>query len=101
MAYKANRVRKHYAVQNTLRWLEVRANPSAISWDDFRCFPRGEPLVDANMINFFVDQVGIEFVKRWATPFVRSVAKMANVEHLIHACIVALLPQRLEEKQGM
>ena len=89
MAYKAERVRKRYAVQNALRWLEVRANPSAISWDDFKCFFIGEPLVDANTINFFVDQVGIEFVKRWATPLARSVVKMAKVEHLIHACIVA------------
>ena len=56
---------------------------------DFRCLPIGEPLVDANTVNFFVDQVGLEFLKRWATPFVRSVPKMAQVEHLIPACILA------------
>ena len=76
-------------LRNALRWLEVRANPTAISWDDFRCLPIGEPLVDANTVNFFVDKVGSEFLKHWATPFARSVPKMAHVEHLIHACIIA------------
>ena len=51
-------------------------------------FHIGEPLVDANTINFFVDQVGIKFVKRRATPLARYVAKMAKVEHLVPACIV-------------
>ena len=45
--------------------------------------------MDANTINFFVDQVGTEFLKRWATPFARFVPKMAHVEHLIPACILA------------
>ena len=45
--------------------------------------------MDSNTINFFVDQVGSEFLKPWATPLVRSVAKMAQVEHLIPACILA------------
>ena len=37
MAYKAERVRKRYAVRNALRWLEVRVNPTAILWDAFSC----------------------------------------------------------------
>ena len=82
-------MRKRYAVRNALRWLEVRANPTAISLEDFRHLFIGEPLVDANTINFFVDQVGTEFLKRWATPLVRSVPKMAQMEHLIPACILA------------
>ena len=89
MAYKTERVRKHYAMQNALRWLEVRANLGAISWDSFTCFHIGDSLVDANTINFLVDQVGTEFVKRWATPLARSVPKMARVEHLIPACILS------------
>ena len=89
MAYKAERVRKHYAVRNALQWLEVRANPTAISWVAFKSLFIGEPLVDTNTIKFFVDRVGTEFVKRWATPLLRSVPKMAQVEHLIHACILA------------
>ena len=36
MAYKAERVRKHYAVRNALWWLEVRANPTVILLEDFR-----------------------------------------------------------------
>ena len=66
VAYKAERVRKYYAVRNALRWLEVRTNPTAILLEDFRHLDIGEPLVDANTINFFVDQVGTEFLKRWA-----------------------------------
>ena len=89
VAYKAERVRKHYVVRNALRWLEVRANPIAISWVAFKSLFIGEPLVDANTIKFFVDQVGTEFVKRWAIPLLRSVPKMAHVEHLIPACILA------------
>ena len=87
--YKAERVRTHYAVRNAIRWLEVRANPIAISLEDFRRLFIGEPLVDAKTINFFVDQVGTEFLKGWATPLARSVPKMAQVEHLIPACIIA------------
>ena len=45
--------------------------------------------MDANTVNFFVDQVGSEFLKRWATPFARSMPKIAYVEHLIPACILA------------
>ena len=82
-------VRKCYAMRNALRWLEVRANPTAILWDACRCLPIGEPLVDTSMINFFVDQVGIEFVKRWTTLFARSVPKMTHLEHLIPPCILA------------
>ena len=82
-------MRKRYAVRNALRWLEVRANPTAISLEDFRHLYIGEPLVDANTINFFVDQVGTEFLKCWATPLVRSVPKMVQLEHLIPACILA------------
>ena len=89
VAYKVERVRKRYAVRNTLRWLEVRANPTTISWDAFRRLPIDEPLIDTNTINFFVDQVGTEFLKHWATPFARFVPKMAHVEHLILACILA------------
>ena len=55
----------------------MRANPTAISLKDFRHLFIGEPLVDANTIKFFVDQVGTEFLKRWATPLARSVLKMA------------------------
>ena len=89
VAYKTERVRKRYAVRNALRWLEVRANPTMILWDAFRCLHIGEPLVDANTIKFFVNQVGTELLKRWATPFARSVPKMAHVEYLIPACILA------------
>ena len=60
-----------------------------ISFEDLKRLFIGEPLVDANTINFFVDQVGTEFLKRWATPLARSVPKMAQVEHLIPACILA------------
>ena len=89
MAYKAEKVRKHYAVRNALRWLEVRANPTTISLEDFRRLYIGKALVDANTLNFFVDQVGTEFLNRWATPLARSVPKMVYVEHLIFACILA------------
>ena len=82
-------MRKRYAVRNALRWLEVRVNSTAISWDSFSCLPIREPLVDANTINFFVDQIGTEFLKRWTTPFARSVPKMAHMEHLIPTCILA------------
>ena len=44
VVYKAERVRRHYTVRNALRWLEVRANPIAILWDDFRCLPIGGAL---------------------------------------------------------
>ena len=100
MAYKAERVRKHYAVRNALQWLEVRANPTAISWDAFRCLFIGEPLVDANTINFFVNRVGTEFLKRWATPFARSVSKMVQVEHLIPACILAHHAAKIRGEAG-
>ena len=82
-------MRKHYAVRNALRWLEVRANSTAILLEDFRHLDIGELLVDANTINFFVDQVGTKFLKRWATLLARSMPKMAQVEHLILACILA------------
>ena len=55
---------------------------------------------NANTVNFFVDQVGSKFLKRWPTPFTRSVPKMAHVEHLIPACILAHHAQRLKGKQG-
>ena len=45
--------------------------------------------MDANTIKFFVDKVGTEFLKRWTTPFARFVPKMAHVEYLISACILA------------
>ena len=67
MAYKVERIRKHYAVRNALRWLEVRANPSAILLEDFKHLYIGELLVDTNTINFSVDQVGTEFLKHWTT----------------------------------
>ena len=89
VAYKAEKVRKGYAVRNALRWLEVRANPTAILWMDFKRMFIGKPLMDATTINFFVDQVGTKFLKLWATPLARSVPKMAHVEHLIPACILA------------
>ena len=89
MAYKAEKVRKRYVVRNALRWLEMRANLTAISWVDFRHLFIGEPLVDTNTINFFVDQVGTEFLKRWATLLARSIANMVQVEHLILVCILA------------
>ena len=100
MVYKAERVRKHYAVRNALRWLEVRANPTAISLEDFRRLFIGEPLVDANTINFLVDQVGTEFLKHWATPLARFVPKMAQVEHLIPACILAHYVAKAKEEAG-
>ena len=82
-------MKKHYAVKNALWWLKMRANPTEISFKDFRRLDIWEPLVDANTINFFVAQVGMEFLKLWATPLARSVPKMAQVEHLISACILA------------
>ena len=97
---KADATRKRYAVRNALRWLEVRANPTAISWVAFLCFPIGEPLVDNETVKFFAGIVGDEFVRRWAIPIERSVAKMAQREHLIPACILAHHAAKLRGQAG-
>ena len=48
----------------------------------------------------FVDQVGTEFLKRWATLFARSVPKMVHVEYLIPVCILAHHAAKVRGKAG-